>query len=165
MESTKPADYAYLRPITGIEAITIPALPGTRTISNDGGNIFSWIDPHFIEWDVNEPEGQTEALKVMLYEVIQDTSYEAFYTDTPQFWYTQDQILYICEHHHDKLRSGNFFRLKNTEKDGVERKWVVDVYRNEKEGLHIRLLDFSFTGTYWRGDAGDGVVLPMTTLI
>lgn len=161
MEVAKAAGSAYLQPVPGVDTVRIPALSGTRTISNDGKGIFtSGIDQNFLHWDANSSGEETEEIEVRFDEIIRGATFEAMYAGTPDYWFTQDQILWICENHGDKIRPGcniTFLRFKS---NGM--KFVAYVFVCDDGSLDASVNRFEYDVGVWRASLRRRVVVPQT---
>jgi hypothetical protein len=164
METATKADNAYLRPVSGIEAVTLPATTGTRTIFNDGKQLFNgYLDSDFKNWDANEAGGATPETSVTVYEMKADANYATMFgslsDNVENLVLTQDQILTFVEQTRDKLRTGGYATFFLFKSEGEY--FVADVYVDGGGSLEATVNRFE-SGYVWNGSRRIRVVVPQT---
>jgi hypothetical protein len=114
----QPQKEAILKCISDAEALKLDAVDGTQTIAKST-DVFSYIDPNFKGYGVNEKSAATKETPIEVYELTKDATFANIYGSTGRemdtMCVTQHQILNFIAKHRNWLRTegyGTFFLFK-----------------------------------------------------
>jgi hypothetical protein len=156
----QPQKEAILKLISGAEELKLDAVDGTRTIANSKG-VFSYIDPDFKGYGVNEKSVDTKETQIEVYELTKDANFAKIYGSTGRemdtMCVTQHQILNFIAKHRNWLRTegyGTFFLFKMNGEF-----FVADVDFDVDGSLRVFVFRFGYDYV-WIGSYRRRFVLP-----
>jgi len=153
------------------QALNIKALDGNRFIYNSKQTFKSYIDPSFVNWNLNKAGIATDKTKVQVHEMIGNGTFIDIFSSMPgawsQKWLSQDQIIEFCETLPYWLRQkglATFFLTKKDENKPIdenkpEDNLVVILVSVRSGGLSVRVRRLE-DGDVWDGEYRHRVVSP-----
>lgn len=162
---------SILRLISDRRTLTIKALDGQRLIYNSEKTFKSYIDPNFVDWNLNKTGVATLETPVQVHEMVDNGTFMDIFSPMPgnwnQKWLSQNQVIDFCETMSNWLtqnRHGTMFLVKKDEnkpidEDNPQKNLVVVDMRSFVDGLYVAVSRLEFDGV-WRGVCRHRVVSP-----
>jgi hypothetical protein len=149
-----------LKRIFSDDIIIIPAVDGSKTITNSEDVFKSWIDSSFEDWGLNKSDQKTPEIKIQVYEMVKDANYSQMFhslnNDLDKLCLTQHQITVFCANNQKYLREGGwptFFLFK------VDGKYYVAYVLMYPDGLYVNVHRFKKSYA-WYADLTRRLVVP-----
>lgn len=150
----------YFKLISGGEKLVIDQCNGSRTIVNSG-DVFSFIDPDFCDWNINGPSQPTNDSLVNVFELVNNgrftNIFDSFLVEKDKLCLTQNQIIIFVIKHHNWLRGDsdlNFFLFKSKNNYFVA---IVRYNMYDKLVVHVRSLNDNHM---WYSEHHNRVIVP-----